>query len=73
MGISCIKCVLEEVSKGAKIRNRYNQVPHLTQDTNLKFEKQILKTLSQLNFLDNLVSMTDKTAHQYCIWVFSMI
>ena len=22
------------VSKGAKIRNRYNQVPHLTQDTN---------------------------------------
>ena len=30
MGISCIKCVLEEVS----------------------FEKQILKTYSQLNFLD---------------------
>ena len=25
-----------EVSKGAKIRNRYNQVPHLTQDTNGK-------------------------------------
>ena len=24
------------VSKGAKIRNRYNQVPHLTQDTNGK-------------------------------------
>ena len=24
-----------KVSKGAKIRNRYNQVPHLTQDTNL--------------------------------------
>ena len=23
-----------QVSKGAKIRNRYNQVPHLTQDTN---------------------------------------
>ena len=27
----CIK-----VSNGAKIRNRYNQVPHLTQDTNGK-------------------------------------
>ena len=27
----CIK-----VSKGAKIRNRYNPVPHLTQDTNGK-------------------------------------
>ena len=25
-----------EVSKGAKIRNRYNQVPHPTQDTNGK-------------------------------------
>ena len=27
---------LKKVSKGAKIRNRYNQVPHLTQDTNGK-------------------------------------
>ena len=26
-----------KVSKGAKIRNRYNQVPHLTQDTNGKY------------------------------------
>ena len=25
-----------QVSKSAKIRNRYNQVPHLTQDTNGK-------------------------------------
>ena len=24
---------LEKVSKGAEIRKRYNQVPHLTQDT----------------------------------------
>ena len=28
--------LLLEVSKGAKIRNRYNQVPHLTQGTNGK-------------------------------------
>ena len=28
--------ILSKVSKGAKIRNRYNQVPHLTQDTNGK-------------------------------------
>ena len=28
-----------KVSKGAKIRNRYNQVPHLTQDTNWKVTK----------------------------------
>ena len=26
----------KKVSKGAKIRNRYNQVPHLTQATNGK-------------------------------------
>ena len=27
---------LFKVSKGAKVRNQYNQVPHLTQDTNVK-------------------------------------
>ena len=30
------KFAVFKVSKGAKIRNRYNQVPHLTQDTNGK-------------------------------------
>ena len=42
--VNIVKCVLFrqcnvygiKVSKGAKIRNRYNQVPHLTQDTNGK-------------------------------------
>ena len=40
--ISKCSCDLEnkdkvtKVSKGAKIRNRYNQVPHLTEDTNGK-------------------------------------
>ena len=29
-----------KVSKGAKIRNRYNQVPHLTQDTNGKVKNR---------------------------------
>ena len=28
--------LLRDVSNGAKIRNRYNQVPHLTQDNNGK-------------------------------------
>ena len=28
--------LIVKVSKGAKIRNRYNQVPHLTQDTDGK-------------------------------------
>ena len=30
------KIKIKKVSKVAKIRNRYNQVPHLTQDTNGK-------------------------------------
>ena len=38
--LHCIKWTLGlyglKVSNGAKIRNRYNQVPHLTQDTNGK-------------------------------------
>ena len=31
-----IRIVYLKVSKGAKIRNRYNQIPHLTRDTNGK-------------------------------------
>ena len=31
-----VNCTTVKVIKGAKIRNRYNQVPHLTQDTNGK-------------------------------------
>ena len=36
-----------EVSKGAKIRNRYNQVPHLTQDTNGKVTNSQLETTNE--------------------------
>ena len=35
------------VSKGAKIRNRYNQVPHLTQDTNGKVTNSQLYTTNE--------------------------
>ena len=35
------------VSKGAKIRNRYNQVPHLTQDTNGKVTNLQLDTTNE--------------------------
>ena len=33
-----------KVSKGAKIKNRYNQVPYLTQDTNGKVTNSQLDT-----------------------------
>ena len=39
-----LKYCLNKVRKRAKIRNQYNQVPHLTQDTNLKVRN------SQLDF-----------------------
>ena len=43
LGLQCLhKLPLRKVSKGAKIRNRYNQVPHLTQDTNGKVTKRSL-------------------------------
>ena len=52
----CLKATVEiifsdviKVSKGAKIRSRYNQVPHPTQDTNGKV------TNSQLDTLDKAV------------------
>ena len=39
--------MLLKVSKGAKIRNRYNQVPHLTQDTNGKVTNSQLDTTNE--------------------------
>ena len=37
----------KKVSKGAKIANRYNQVPHLTQDTNGKLTNSQLDTTNE--------------------------
>ena len=36
-----------KVSNGAKVRNRYNQVPHLTQDTNGKVTNSQLDTTNE--------------------------
>ena len=36
-----------KASKGAKIRNRYNQVPHLTQDTNGNVTNLLLYTTNE--------------------------
>ena len=38
---------VDRVSKGAKIRNRYNQVPHLTKDTNGKVTNSQLDTTNE--------------------------
>ena len=42
-----LKKAITKVSKGAKIRNRYNQVPHLTQDTNGKVTNSHLDTTNE--------------------------
>ena len=36
-----------KVSKGTKLRNRYNQVPHLTQDTNGRVTNSELDTTNE--------------------------
>ena len=36
LSVSLLTLIPIKVSNGAKNRNRYNQVPHLTQDTNRK-------------------------------------
>ena len=42
----------DKVSKGAKIRNQYNQVPHLTQETCLGGYRKIQIQTSLLGFSD---------------------
>ena len=39
--------ISSKVSKGTKIRNLYNQVPHLTQDTNGKVTNSQLDTTNE--------------------------
>ena len=49
-----------KVSKGAKIRNQYNQVPHLTQDTNGKVTNSQNLILKHANNKG-----TESSAHPY--------
>ena len=51
-----------KVSKGAKIRNRYNQVPHLTQDTNGKVTNSQLDTANESQEV-SLLPAGDHKAH----------
>ena len=53
---------LIRVSKGAKIRSRYNQVPHLTQDTNGKVTNSQLDTTNESQEV-NPFPAGDRKAH----------
>ena len=69
-----------KVSKGAKIRNRYNQVPHLTQDTDGKITNSQVDTTnesqeSKSNMLSLATALTKNLVEVYWYWesVFSNI
>ena len=51
-----------KVSKGAKIRSRYNQVPHLTQDTNWKVTNSQLDTTNESQEVSPFLA-SDHKAH----------
>ena len=51
-----------KVKKGAKIRNRYNQVPHLTHDTNGKVTNSQLDTINESQEV-SLFPAGDQKAH----------
>ena len=50
-----------KVSKGAKIRNQYNQVPHLTQDTNGKGTNSQLDTTNESQEVSPFPSTYEQT------------
>ena len=52
----------KKVNKGAKIRNRYNQVPHLTKDTNEKVTNSQLDTTNESQLV-SLFPAGDHMAH----------
>ena len=57
--IQTVKMLIMKVRKREKIRNRYNQVPHLTQDTNGKV------TNSQLDITNENQEVSPFPAHDH--------
>ena len=59
-------CVDGKVSKCAMIRNRYNQVPHLTQDTNGKVTNSQLHTTNKSQVVSPFPAGDDKAHIKRC-------
>ena len=57
---------LNKVSKGAKIRNQYNQVPHLTQDTNGKVKNSQLDTTNESQEVSSFLASDHKAQINRC-------
>ena len=58
-------CVDGKVSKGTKIRNQYNQVPHLTQDTNRKVTDLRLDTTNKSKDVSPFLAHINRRAQRY--------
>ena len=59
--------LLIKISKGAKVRNRYNQVPHLTQDTNGKVTNSQLDTTNESQEVSPLPAGDHKAQTNMCV------
>ena len=62
--VNWVLILVYNVSKGAKIRNQYNQVPHLTQDTNGKVTNSQLDTTNDSQEVSTFPA-GDHKAHIY--------
>ena len=62
-GLMLSKAPFIKVSKGSKIRNRYNQVPHLTQNTNRKVTNSRLDTTNESQEVSPFPSRWQPTKH----------
>ena len=56
----------DEVSKSAKIRNRYNQVQHLTQDTNGKVTNSQLDTTNESQEVSPFLAKSSYNVSKIC-------
>ena len=58
-----------KVSKGAKIRNRYNQVPHLTLDTNGKVTNSQMDTTNEGQEISPFPAGNHKAKPLFCLFL----
>ena len=70
--VSRLQPVATKVSKGAKIRNRYNQVPHLTQDTNGKVTNSQQTPQKRAMFPNYLLSAFRITSRELKVLSYSL-
>ena len=64
--------ITHQSKKRAKIRNRYNQIPHLTQDTNSGFDRSFMPCLGFFYFRGNNLRHSMDVANTYYDAIFDL-